>query len=65
MLDRIRDRNIWLIYATILLVGLGYGSTTSLLSIFLDGRGESKPHIAFLATAFALGIVSLASRWAR
>ena len=60
MLDRIRDRNIWLVYATILLVGLGYGSTTSLLSIFLDGRGESKPHIAFLATAFALGIVSLA-----
>ncbi len=60
MQSRIRDRNIWLIYATILLVGLGYGSTTSLLSIFLDGQGESKAHIAFLATAFALGIVSLA-----
>jgi MFS family permease len=58
VLRRIPDRNIWLIYATILLVGLGYGSTTSLLSIFLDGRGLSKPRIAFLATAFALGIVS-------
>jgi MFS family permease len=60
VLDRIRDRNIWLIYATILLVGLGYGSTTSLLSIFLDGRGLGKTRIAFLTTAFALGIVSLA-----
>lgn len=58
MLRRIPDRNIWLIYTTILLVGLGYGITTSLLSIFLDGRGLSKPRIAWLATAFALGIVS-------
>jgi MFS family permease len=58
VLRRIPDRNIWLIYTTIFLVGLGYGSTTSLLSIFLDGRGLSKPRIAWLATAFALGIVS-------
>ncbi len=60
MLRRIPDRNIWLIYATILLVALGYGSTTSMLSVFLDGRGLSKQRIAWLATAFALGIVSLA-----
>jgi MFS family permease len=58
VLRRIPDRNIWLLYATIFLVGLGYGSTTSLLSIFLDGRGVSKQRIAFLATAFALGIVA-------
>jgi MFS family permease len=54
---RIPDRNIWLVYATIFLVGIGYGITTSLLSIFLDGRGLGKTRIAWLATAFALGIV--------
>lgn len=59
MLRRIPDRNIWLIYAAILLLGLAYGIAISLLAVFLDARGLSKTDIGQLASIFALGIAAL------
>jgi len=56
LLKRIPDKNIWLIYAAILLLGLGYGSALSLLSVFLEARGFGKTDIGFLGTAFGLGL---------
>lgn len=58
MLQRIRDRNIWLIDAAILSVGVAYGMAISILSVFLDAKGYSKADIGVLAAWFALGIVS-------
>lgn len=54
---RISDPNIWLVYATILLLGLAYGISLALVSLFLDARGFSKADIGSLAVWFALGIV--------
>jgi MFS family permease len=59
MLERIRDRNIWVVYAAVLLVGFAYGSSISIVGIFLDARGYTKPDIGSLAVWFALGIVGL------
>ena len=56
MLARIRDRNIWLINLTILLVGLASGMAISMLALFLDERGYHKDDIGSLASVFALGI---------
>ncbi|MEO7331939.1 MAG: MFS transporter, partial [Minicystis sp.] len=56
LLKRIPDKNIWLIYTAILLLGLGYGSALSLLSVFLEARGFGKTDIGFLGTAFGLGL---------
>jgi MFS family permease len=58
MLRRIPDRNIWLIYGAILLLGLAYGIAISLLAVFLDERGHSKTDIGQLASVFALGIAA-------
>lgn len=57
MFKRIADKNIWLIYLAILLLGLGYGSTLSVLSVFLGARGISKTDIGALGTAFGLGLI--------
>jgi MFS family permease len=57
VLTKIRDRNIWLINATIFLVGTACGMAISLLAIHLDDRGYSKESIGTLAAWFALGIV--------
>jgi MFS family permease len=58
VLQRIRDRNIWLIDAAILAVGVAYGMAISILAVFLHGRGYSEADIGVLAAWFALGIVS-------
>ena len=61
MRPRITDRNIWLVFATIFLVGLAYGLSISVVSLFLDARHfhESKTHRIAVAVWFALGIVAL------
>ena len=59
MLASIRDRNIWVIYATILLLGIAYGTSISVLAVHLDAHGIPKLAMGGLAAAFALGIVSL------
>ncbi|KYF89654.1 MFS transporter permease [Sorangium cellulosum] len=59
MLRRIPDRNIWLIYGAIFLLGLAYGIAISLTAVFLDARGFNKRDIGLLASCFALGIVLL------
>jgi MFS family permease len=55
--SKIRDRNIWLINATILLVGVACGMAISLLAIHLHDRGYTEERIGSLAAWFALGIV--------
>ena len=57
MLSRIRDRNIWLINATIFLVGVSCGIAISLLALHLDDRGYAKESIGTLAAWFAGGII--------
>ncbi|AUX43706.1 MFS transporter [Sorangium cellulosum] len=59
MLRRIPDRNIWLIYGAIFLLGLAYGIAISLTAVFLDQRGFTKSDIGLLASCFALGIALL------
>jgi len=61
---RVPDPNVWLIYGATLLVGLAYGVSIAVVSLFLDGRGHNKKDIATLAecglNAFRFGI-----EWAR
>jgi MFS family permease len=57
--SRIPDRNIWLIYAAIFLLGLAYGLSIALVGLFLDAGGYTKKDIGSLAVWFALGIVVL------
>ncbi|MSP26560.1 MAG: MFS transporter [Myxococcales bacterium] len=57
MFPKIRDRNVWLINATIFFVGVACGIALSLLALHLDDRGYSKTSIGTLAAWFALGIV--------
>jgi MFS family permease len=59
VLARVRDRNIRLIYLTILLVGIAYGISISVIALSLDERGFSKAQIGRLAAFFASGIVAL------
>jgi len=56
--SKIRDRNIWTIYAAILLLGIAYGISIALIAHHLDLRGFTKPDMGSLASWFALGIVS-------
>ena len=58
MRDKIRDKNIWVIYAAILLLGIAYGTSISVLAIHMDAHGLPKERMGWLAAAFALGIVS-------
>ncbi len=55
---RVQDRNIWLINATILLVGVACGIAISLVAIHLDERHYDEREIGNLAVWFALGIIS-------
>ena len=59
LLDRIPDRNIWIIYAAILLLGVAYGVSIAILAIHLKEHGIPELAMGGLAAAFALGIVSL------
>ena len=58
MLRRIPDRNIWVIYAAVLLLGIAYGVSIAVLAIHLDAHGIPKLAMGGLAAAFALGIVT-------
>jgi MFS family permease len=58
VLARIPDRNIWIIYASILLLGIAYGISIAVLAIHLDAHGIPKLAMGGLAAAFAFGIVS-------
>jgi len=59
MIRRIPDRNIWLVFFAIFLVGIAYGVSISLTAIHLDARGFGKEQIGTLAAWFAGGIVVL------
>lgn len=65
MLRRIADRNIWVIYATIVLLGVAYGTSIAVLAVHLDAHHIPKLAMGGLAAAFALGIVvfSLPAGW--
>jgi MFS family permease len=58
LLKRIADRNIWVIYATIVLLGIAYGTSIAVLGVHLDAHGIPKLAIGGLAAAFALGIIT-------
>jgi MFS family permease len=58
--SRIADRNIWVIYAAILLLGVAYGVSIAVLAIHLDAHHIPKLAMGGLAAAFALGIVTFA-----
>jgi MFS family permease len=58
VLRRIADRNIWVIYATIVLLGIAYGTSIAVLAVHLDAHGIPKLAMGGLAAAFALGIVT-------
>jgi MFS family permease len=60
MISRIRDRNIWLVYGAVLLLGTAYGLAVALIGLHLDARGFDKTAIGSLAVWFASGIVALA-----
>ena len=53
------DRAILVVYAVILVVGIAYGLTISVISIHLADRYFKKESMGVLASVFALGIVSL------
>jgi hypothetical protein len=55
----IRDRNIWLVYVAILMLGLAYGISLALVGLYLDDKGYTKSDIGSLAVWFAGGIVIL------
>ena len=57
MLGRVRDKNIRLVYLTILLVGIAYGISIAVIALSLDARGFAKRDIGELAAIFASGIV--------
>ena len=59
MLSKIRDKNIWTIYAAILTLGIAYGISIALIAHHLDLRGFTKSQMGSLASWFALGIVGL------
>ena len=56
---RIGDRNIYLVYGTIFLLGIAYGMAIALLPLELDRRGFTERQMGTLASVFALGIVAL------
>jgi MFS family permease len=55
---RVRDPNIWRVYATTFALGMAYGIAISVIAIFLDDRGYNKSSIGQLAAWFAGGIVA-------
>jgi MFS family permease len=65
VLRRIADRNIWVIYATVVLLGIAYGTSIAVLAVHLDAHHIPKLAMGGLAAAFALGIVtfSLPAGW--
>jgi len=60
LLPRVTDRNIRLIYLTILMLGVAYGLVISLVAVFLTDKGFDKAAIGQLAIFFGGGIVAFA-----
>ena len=56
-LDKIRNRDVFRIYAITLCVGLAYGISISLTAVYLNARGVSKEDIGTLAAWFAGGLM--------
>jgi MFS family permease len=57
--EEARDRSIIRsIYAIVLLVGIGYGLSTAVVSLFLRRLGFAEHHVGYLGSAFASGIVA-------
>lgn len=59
MLERIPDRNIWLVYAATFVLGLAYGDSIALTALHMDAIGFTKAQIGSLAAWFAGGIVAM------
>ena len=59
MSKSIRDRNIWRVYWTILLLGIAYGLALAVIALHLDSLGYHGGAIGGLAAWFASGIVLL------
>jgi MFS family permease len=59
VLDRIRDRNIFVVYAATFLLGTAYGMAIAVIALHLDAHGFSKAEIGQLAAFFASGIVAM------
>lgn len=57
---RIPDRNIWVVYATILVLSIAYGLAIALTPIVLTARGLEDHEIGLLASSFGLGLVACA-----
>jgi MFS family permease len=64
--ERIPDRNIWIIYSAILLLGIAYGVSIAVLAVHLKENGIPELAMGGLAVAFALGIItfSIPAGWA-
>ncbi len=60
MLQRVRDRNIRLVYLTIFVLGTAYGMSIAVIALHLDARGFAKSDIGNLAAFFASGIAAAA-----
>ena len=60
MLRRIPDRNIWIIYGAVLMLGVAYGVSIAVLALHLDALGIGKIAMGGLAATFAVGIVVMA-----
>ncbi len=60
MPKRLEDRNVWIIYAAILLLGIAYGVSIAVLAIHLDAHHIPKIAMGGLASFFATGIVLFA-----
>ena len=58
MLRKIADRNIWVIYGAVLLLGIAYGTSIAVLAVHLVAHHIPKLAMGGLAAAFALGIIS-------
>ncbi len=58
MFRRITDRTIWVIYATMVLLGIAYGTSIAVLAVHLAAHGIPELAIGGLAAAFALGIIT-------
>jgi MFS family permease len=57
---RIPDRNIWVVYATILVLSVAYGLAIALTPIVLTARHLPEHEIGLLASSFGLGLVACA-----
>jgi MFS family permease len=57
---KIPDRNVWIVYVAILLLGIAYGVSIAVLALHLDAHHIPKLAMGGLAAAFAAGIATFA-----